>query len=105
MCPPMDDNLETLPHVIITVDNIWNPTVLDHSIDPSNDTYDHTMDPHIEEEEFTSLDDCTSVIETIFIMRTMALTKFVKSITMNMSPNQDLISILLIIPIIYYPNE
>ena len=57
MCPPPDDNLEHLSHVIITSDDIWDPTILNHSIGPSTDTYHHAIDPHIDEEEFTSLDD------------------------------------------------
>ena len=48
MCPPTDDDLKTLLHVIITSDDIWDPTVLDHSIFPSNDTYHDAMDPHID---------------------------------------------------------
>ena len=59
MCPPTDDDLENLPYVIITTDDIWDPTILNHSIDLSNDTYDHAMDPHMNEEEFSSLDDHT----------------------------------------------
>ena len=54
MCSPMDDNLKTLPHVIITSDVIWDPIVLGHSIDPFNDTYHPGMAHHIDEEEFTS---------------------------------------------------
>ena len=60
MQPPTDDELDNLPHVIITSDDTWDPTVLDHSIDISNDTYHHVMDSNINEEEFTSLDECTS---------------------------------------------
>ena len=99
MHPPTDDDLENLPHVIITSNDIWDPTVLDHSIDPSNNTYDHAMDPHFDQEDFASLDDCT-----IFITMTMALTMFVMSITTNVSPSQDLISMPQIIPIVYHPN-
>ena len=61
MCPLMDDNLENLPHVVITSDDIWDPTILDNSIGPSNHTYHPPMDLHIDEDEFTSLDDCPSV--------------------------------------------
>ena len=61
MHPTMGDNLENLLYVIITCDDIWDPTLLNHSIDPSNDTYHHDMDPHIDEEEYASLDDHRSV--------------------------------------------
>ena len=42
--PSMDDNLDILPYVIITSDDIWDSTVLDHSIDFENDVYHPTMD-------------------------------------------------------------
>ena len=34
--PSMDEDLDQLPHVIITSDDIWDPTVLDHLIDIEN---------------------------------------------------------------------
>ena len=61
MNPPTDDDLENLPHVIVTSNDILDPTVLSHSIDPSKDTYHPALDPHIDEEEFASLDDHTSM--------------------------------------------
>ena len=42
MQPSMDEDLDKLPHVMITSDNICNPTVLDHSIDIEDDLY-HTL--------------------------------------------------------------
>ena len=39
MQPSMDEDLDKLPHVIITSDDIWDHTVLDHTIDIENDTY------------------------------------------------------------------
>ena len=57
MKPPTDDKLDSLPHVIITSDDIWYPTVLDHLIDISNDIYHSNID----EEEFAPLNECTSM--------------------------------------------
>ena len=34
----MDEGLDKFPHVIVTSDDIWDPTVLDHSIDIENGT-------------------------------------------------------------------
>ena len=59
MQPSTDEDLDKLPHVIIASDDIWDPTILDHSIDIANDTYHPIMDPTIDEEEFTSVDECT----------------------------------------------
>ena len=42
MQPSMDEDLDKLPHVIITSDNICNHTVLDHSIHIEDDIY-HTL--------------------------------------------------------------
>ena len=44
MQPSMDKDLAKLPHVIITSDDIYHPT----------------MDSNIDEEDFTSFDECTS---------------------------------------------
>ena len=33
MQPSMDEDLHKFPHVIITSDDIWDPSVLDYSID------------------------------------------------------------------------
>ena len=60
MQPPMDDEIDNLPHVIVTSDDISDPTVLNHLIDISNDTYHPAMDSNINEEEFTSLNECAS---------------------------------------------
>ena len=57
--PPMDDDLDNLPHVIVTSNGIWDPTVLNYLIDIPNDTYHPVMDSSINEEEFASLDECT----------------------------------------------
>ena len=53
-----------LPHVIITSDDIWDPTVLDHLIDIENDTYHPATDPTIVEEAFISFDEHISVART-----------------------------------------
>ena len=59
----MDEDLDCLPHVIITSEDIWDPTVLNLSIDLENDTYHPTMDSTINEEAFISFNECTSVRE------------------------------------------
>ena len=64
MQPSTDEDPYKLPHVIVTSDDIWYPTVLDHLIDIKNDTYHPAMDPIINEEEFTSFDECTSTTGT-----------------------------------------
>ena len=46
MQPSMNEDLDKLPHVIITSDDIWNPTVLEHSIDMEQ--YGHLTQPAIE---------------------------------------------------------
>ena len=56
----MDEDLDHLPHVIVTSDDIWDPTVLDHLIDIENDIYNPTIDSNIDDEDFTSFDECTS---------------------------------------------
>ena len=61
MHPSVDEDLDHLPHVIITSDDIWDPTVLDHSINIENDTYHPTMDSIIDEEAFIFFNECTSV--------------------------------------------
>ena len=64
MHPSMDEDLDWLPHVIITSDDIWDPTVLDHLIDIKKDIYHPTMDSKIDDEDFISFYDCTSVTES-----------------------------------------
>ena len=61
MQPSTDEDLDRLPHHIVSSDDVWDPTVLDHSINIENDTYYPTRDPTIDEEEFSSLDECTSM--------------------------------------------
>ena len=61
MYPCMDEDLDCLPHVIMTSDDIWDPTVLDHLIESENYIYHPAMDSIIDDEDFTSFDDCTSV--------------------------------------------
>ena len=39
MHPFMDEDLDKLPHAIVTGDDIWGPTILDHLIDIEHDTY------------------------------------------------------------------
>ena len=59
--PSIDDDLDRLTHVIITNDDIWDPTVLDHLIDLEHDIIHPGIDSNINDEDFTSFDDCTSV--------------------------------------------
>ena len=40
MTPPTDEDLDLYPHVILTSDNDWNPTLLDNEIDIENITGD-----------------------------------------------------------------
>ena len=61
MQPSIDDDLDRLPHVIITNDDIWDPTVLDHLIDLEHDIIRPAIDSNINDEDFTSFNDCTSV--------------------------------------------
>ena len=37
MQPSTNEDLDKLAHIIITSDDVWDPTVLDHSIDIEND--------------------------------------------------------------------
>ena len=57
MQPSLDEDLDQLPHVIITSDDIWDPTVLDHLIDIENDIYHPS---NINDEDFASFDQRTS---------------------------------------------
>ena len=59
--PSMNEDLAQLPHATVTSDDIWDPTVLDHFIDIENDIYHPAMDSNINDEDFTSFDECTSV--------------------------------------------
>ena len=61
MQSPTDDKIDNLPHIIITSDDIWDRTVLEHLIYIANDIYHPAMDFNINEEEFTSLNECTSM--------------------------------------------
>ena len=45
-----------------------DPTILDHLIDIENDTYHPTMNSMIDEEDYTSFDEYTSMTRTIYIM-------------------------------------
>ena len=51
-----DDNLDWLPHVIVTSDDIWDLTLTDHLIDIENDIYHPAMDSNGDDEYFTSFD-------------------------------------------------
>ena len=33
MCPPTDDEMKTLPHILVTLDMPWDPKILDHEQD------------------------------------------------------------------------
>ena len=54
MQPSTDEDLDKLPYMIATRDDIWDPTVLDCLIDVA-------MDSNIDEEDLTSFDECTSM--------------------------------------------
>ena len=43
--PSMDEYLDKPPHVFVTSNDIWDPTILDCSIDIENDTYHPAKDP------------------------------------------------------------
>jgi hypothetical protein len=53
--PYTDHEWETLPHVVWTSDNDWDPTVLDHSLDDDSNWFDAISD--LEARPFTSLFD------------------------------------------------
>ena len=67
MQPSTDEDLDTLPHVIVTSDETWDPTVLDHSINIENNIYCPAMDPMIDEKDFTSFDNAHLQPEHIYI--------------------------------------
>ena len=64
MNPSTDEDLDHLPHVIIIsdVNDIWSPSVLDHSIDIENDIYHLAMDSNISEDGFASFGRTSSLI-------------------------------------------
>jgi hypothetical protein len=48
MHPPMDKEMESLPHEIMTSPSPWDPTILDHQIDSDdNDFYDALEDTNV----------------------------------------------------------
>lgn len=53
MCPYMDAEWDTPPHVILTSDVEWDPTVLDHNLDDDDLWYDAVSD--LEANPFTNL--------------------------------------------------
>ena len=85
----MDEDLYKLPHVIITSDDIWDPTVLDHLIDIENDIYHLGMDSNIDEEDFTSFDKHKSVTGSYLHHDRYSPDMSVMSTTMNESTTQD----------------
>ena len=56
MHPPTDEELHTLPTVVLTSDALWESGVLDHKIDVEQDVYHEAMESPKEEEEFNSFD-------------------------------------------------
>ena len=78
-----------------------HPIVLGHLIDIENDIYHPTKDSNIDDEDFTSLDEHTSMTGSYLHHDDYAS---VMSTTMIMSPTQDLILLPLIIPIIFLHN-
>ena len=47
--PPTDEEMERYPHVMMTADEKWDPSVLDFEIDISDDTWYDTLQGDIEE--------------------------------------------------------
>ena len=45
MIPYTDEEWETLPHVIMSSDQDWDPTVLDHIMDEDEQWFDALEDP------------------------------------------------------------
>ena len=46
MRPPMDKEFDTLPHVVLTQDSTWNPTVLDFDIEDNDDHWHDALEEH-----------------------------------------------------------
>jgi hypothetical protein len=58
MRPYTDDEWDTLPHVIWSSDNDWDPTVLDHHLDEDEEWYDATYDlTHSFDQRFNDIGD------------------------------------------------
>ena len=56
MHPPTDEELDTLPTVVLSSDVLWEPGVLDHEINVEEDVYHEAMESPEELEEFNSFD-------------------------------------------------
>lgn len=106
--PPTDFELQSLPHIILTSDNEWDPSVLDNKIDDSTDTW-YNEDDNIESfthhpfdaigtykyREIAELNICHSnqfpVITYDYILDDM-ITRYVLNINMkNKEPNYSLL--------------
>ena len=99
--PSADEDLDNLPHVIVTSDDIWDPTILDHLIDIENDIYHPAMDPMIDKKILYLLMTPHPGLEHIYIMIVTSVIMSMMSTTMNKSTTWNLISIPLMILIIY----
>jgi len=44
LCPFTDEEWDTLPHVVLTGDADWDPSVLDHDLDENETWYDLVTD-------------------------------------------------------------
>ena len=84
MKPSTNEDLDQLPHVIITSNDIWDPAILDCSIDVKNDVYHSTMNPTINEDKNLSLlMNAQTYLENTSIMTAMDLTTSVMFTTMH----------------------
>ncbi|HET7637806.1 MAG TPA: hypothetical protein VFK47_03615, partial [Ktedonobacteraceae bacterium] len=53
MRPPTDFELENLPHVVLTSDDTWDPTVFDNEVDP--DSWTHEVPPPYDDLRFNEV--------------------------------------------------
>ena len=52
--PCSKDEMDTLPHIILTADDNWDPSTLDHEFDPSNDyAKDFPDSTYVHDDRFT----------------------------------------------------
>ena len=69
--PYTDKEWDTLPHVVLTSDKDWDPSVLDHTLDDNEDWYNAVSDLQIDPatnlfDEFGNYHNCTVVQEVFF---------------------------------------
>ena len=44
--PPTTHKFDTLPHVVLTQDSTWDPTVLDFDIEDTDDSWHDALEEH-----------------------------------------------------------